>query len=390
MAWRFIATRLDGLGGDILIDPDLPLTSVSMTHVLSGPDKLAAKIAPEASRLIGSDGTPVFTPWSTAIYAEKDGLIRMGGILTSLGASGETLDLECTGFTGYLQDMPYIGDYRGYKKDPMELARIIWNHVQKQPYGNLGLLVRTNTTPVRIGVRGHPALRGRPVIKDANGTVVMAAQAAQPAVEDQPFELSWYATSNLAEPFEKLAEQTPFDYVESHSWRNKDKCEIAHYLDIRYPKIGRKRSDLRFVVGENVYEAPKLVEDGGRYASDVLILGAGEGSKMVHAISTDHSSLRLRRVAVIPRKGIGRATTAINAAKNEIKHRVGAVDFDEITVIDSPFARYGDLQVGDEIYIQAGHGWYRSASQWGRVVEITITPDKNDNMRILLFKEDEN
>ena len=389
MGWRFLATRLDGKGGEALLDPDLPFDSVSITHTLSGPGGIEASITPEVSRLVGPDGSPIFTPWSTAIYAEKDGEIRAGAILVDIESSGEKLDLECTGFTGYLKDMPYTSVYRGYNLDPLNIARVIWNHVQGAKSGNLGLIVGAGTSPVRVGVRGRPALQARPVIRaPSTGEVALPAQAALPAADDDPYELAGYQTADLSKEFEELATQTPFDYVERHYWIDRNTTDIQHVLDMGYPSISRKRDDLRFVVGENIYTAPTMTEIGDHYASDVLVLGAGEGSAMAHGIASDYSQGRLRRVYIHTQKGIGKNATAQNTARIEVAYRGGQIEFDEIIVEDTDFARYGDINVGDMIYVQAGTGWYGLVNQWVRVIELKVQPDQGDRMTLLVMKGD--
>ena len=384
MSWRFLATRLDGIGGESLIDPDLPLSGVQLRHALSGTSSLKAKIPHDVRRLVGADGAPVFVPWSTAIYAEKDGEIRLGAILTDMDSDGESLSLQCDGFTAYLKDIPFTEAFVGYHLDPMRVAVMLWNHAQKAKQGNLGLVVSINESPVRIGKRGHPALRGRPNIYNAAGELVLAAQEAVPAQKDEPFVLAWYQTSDLHKVFSDLSELTPFDYVEKHDWMDVDGCQILHTLDLKHPIISRKRDDLRFVLGENVIAPPRIQEDGEDFASEILALGAGEGSEMTQATVADHQQGRLRRVSLLTKKDVSDKITLATHARNELRYRSGAVSFDELYVIDSPLARYGDLQVGDVIYVQPGKGWYENIDQWVRVLEISVSPDADDNMRLIV------
>ena len=136
MTWRFIASRLDGKGSEVIIDPDLPLTGVKIVHTVSDRDQIQATISPEVSRLIGPDGLPIFTPWSTAIYVERDGIIRAGGIVESVVENHPKLDINCVGFVGYLEDLPFADNYQGYNLDVLTVAKMIWNHVQTQDQGN--------------------------------------------------------------------------------------------------------------------------------------------------------------------------------------------------------------------------------------------------------------
>src|SRR5688500_240507 len=93
--WSYFATRLNGDGTETPLATDLPLEGVSLTSVLSGPAGHSSKISPAMQRLKTPDGRPLFEPWSTAIYAEEDDVIRHGCIVTDLGISGA--DLSITG-----------------------------------------------------------------------------------------------------------------------------------------------------------------------------------------------------------------------------------------------------------------------------------------------------
>ncbi len=139
--WRYFATRLNGDGTETLLDPDLPLENVTIEDVLSGDNAVSGSLSPVYNRLLGPDGLPLLQEWSTAVYAENDGDIRGGGILTHSGFNGPEWSLECVGFTGYGRDLPYTGNgYKGIKVDPIVVARQqIWGHIQNQPGGNIGL-----------------------------------------------------------------------------------------------------------------------------------------------------------------------------------------------------------------------------------------------------------
>lgn len=154
MSWSFFATTLDGKGNESLLVADLPLSGAEVTLALSGADVITGKISPEYPELIGADGRPTLVPWQTAIYAEENGVIRAGGLLESVAASGAELTLTIIGFSDYPAGFPWVGTAkRLYDKDPAEMFRLIWDHVQAQPGGNLGLTVSSITTKGRVGKR---------------------------------------------------------------------------------------------------------------------------------------------------------------------------------------------------------------------------------------------
>ena len=82
--------------------------------------------------------------------------------------------------------------------------------------------------------------------------------------DHKPYELLWWESPDCGSEIDSLATQVPFDYRERHQW-NADRTEVEHFLDMAHPMLGRRRPDLRFAVGENVYVVPQPV-----HISDVL------------------------------------------------------------------------------------------------------------------------
>ena len=83
--WRYIASRLNGDGTETFLSYDVPLSGGQTTTALSGPGGINGTITPEIAALQDEYGRPILEPWSTAIYAEVDGQIRGGAILSALG-----------------------------------------------------------------------------------------------------------------------------------------------------------------------------------------------------------------------------------------------------------------------------------------------------------------
>jgi len=195
--------------------------------------------------------------------------------------------------------------------------------------------------------------------------------------------LVWYQTDNLGGEIDKLAKETPFEYREAHVW-NGD--VIDHKLRLGYPMIGRRRHDLRFVVGENIQIVPS-VDFGTDYASEVLTLGAGQGRSMIRGTSA-RPDTRLRRVAVVPDKSLTKTTAANALAAQEVLRRSGLADVSEVTIIDHPHAPLGSFDVGDEILVQVGSGWADDLALWCRVTSMTISPDVLGAARLSILRTD--
>lgn len=372
--WRYLAQRLSGQGvNEDFLDLDLPLQGVSITDTLSGPSTLTASIAPEVSRLVGPDGYPILQKWGTAIYAEESGQIRAGTILTDRPRDGASLSLSCTGFAGYPQGQAFTDSWFGVKIDPLDVVRKAWDHLQSQPGGNLGVTVDSSTkTPVTIGTE----------LKVAKLDPKDDPNVGPSEFESGPVRLSWYETSDIGQKIDELASSTPFDYRERHAWGSDDK--IHHYLDFAYPQFGRRRHDLRFVIGENVAVIPQVAQ--GEYASDILVIGNGEGRTAVHTVVRGNLGRLRRCVAIIDKSQ--KSLRGVNAlGKEELSYRVGDDDITQIAVRDHPHAPVGAVETGDEILLEGNLPW-GPVSFWTRVVSITYQPESPDVQSFGLVRSD--
>ena len=345
--WRYYLFRANGDGTETPIyHSGLPLLDVSVDVELSGPGGIKASLKPEQQGMTAADGSPLFVPWSTVLYAEKDGVIRQGGILTEPTDDGPTLGLDFIGHSGYPNGQPYTGDDQWVQVDPLSLVRHIWWHLQQKKGANLGVVVDETTSPVRVG------------------KAVPEGETAARA--DGPYILGWWETHDLGKTVDDLATETPFDYLLSHAW---DGDTVAHRLQLGYPTIGRRRDDLRFVVGENIFVQPTITYDGEDYADEVLMLGAGEGRKMIRALSPQRPNTgRLRRTAVMEDKTLTSQDAADRAALDELSYRLGSADIQSVTL--GPEAPTG-YTVGDEILITTKKGWHDGLNLWVRILAVS-------------------
>lgn len=359
--WRYFATRLNGDGTETTIDQDLPLENVTIEDVLSGDNSLTGSIDPAYRRLKGPDGYPLLKAWSTAIYAEADGNIRAGAIVTAAEPDGSSLGLECSGFTNYGRDMPYTGSgYAGVKVDPLDVVRVIWSHIQSQRGGNIGLNLSTLKTGLSIGTTLQQ--------------VEFDTQSGPVSFEAGPVKLNWYETHDLMGMVDDLASQYDFDYHERHAWTPGD--DIGHYLDFMFPIDNSvARNDLRFVYGVNVFEPPKIGLSGEFYASGALVLGSGDGPAMIHSLYEPPRQVGdpLRRIAVVEDSNIRSLVSAQKRAMAETQWRKRLEDMDTLVVRDHPNARLGAATVGDVITIEAREDWIETTLTV-RILSISYQP----------------
>ena len=184
--------------------------------------------------------------------------------------------------------------------------------------------------------------------------------------EAEPYTLSWWENHDLGSVVTDLAKETPFEYREHTAWDGDN--ALQHRLILGYPEFGARREDLRLEIGVNVTAPPPLTE--GEYASQVLVLGAGEGRAMLNASSYKERG-RLRRTVVVERKDLTKLDRVQAEARTEVEWRDAEWNFDNLSLVDHPMCPYGSFTVGDYLYLTGDAGWAQLA-QWVRVTEIAV------------------
>jgi hypothetical protein len=365
--WRFILAAIDGSGNpETILHPDLPLLGSSVTNPVSATPELRGRLEPYDPSI-----AEMISEWGTAIYAEASGQIRGGGIVVRATPSGPRLDIECIGLTGYPNGMPYTGSWFGVEIDPLDVYREIWRHLQAAPGGDLGLVIPDTMTGRKIGTELE-----QEEFDTESGPI---------SFEAGPVKLNWYETHDLGQEIEDLSKNTPFDYLEIVEW---DGDNIGHRVELGYPRLGRRRNDLRFVVGENILAGPPTPRDGDLYANEMEVLGAGAGRTMIRGRASLPRGGRLRRVAVEQVKSLRTIRAANARAMSLLKQRIELGDVTDVTVLDHPHAPLGSFRAGDEILIEWDHDWQEDLEFWVRVQSITLTPDSGTDMTLSVIRSD--
>jgi len=361
--WQYVISRLSGAGTETVLDWDVPLGGVVLSSALSGPDSMSGIISPELASLKASDGRALITPWSTALYAIKDDRVRLGCIVTDLRARDSSLTIDGIGFSGYLHGIPYTGAVKDFGgQDPLNVVEFAWSHAQGQRRGNIGMRVENKSSKPRLAT----------------------AKAAEKDSALKTVVMSWETTHDLGKLVDELALWTPFDYREDHAFSGNT---IQHNLRIGYPRLGAKLTGLRFVVGENVIVMPDSIDEGGDYASEVIVLGAGEGNKMVRTSVPRTNEPRLRRPVIVSDKSLRTPQQVSTRARLELTLRLGLPEIADIKVIDHPNAPLGSVRPGDEIFLQTGpEGWQGDLGFWARVLEVTVRPDEPGSITLSLAR----
>ncbi|WP_330335704.1 siphovirus ReqiPepy6 Gp37-like family protein (plasmid) [Streptomyces sp. NBC_00536] len=381
--WRFIAQR--ALTAEFL-DWDVPLAlSSNPKRSLSGPGQLSATIEPEYARLIGPDKSPILQEWGTKLYLEVDGAIRWGGILTKASYDGAKMSVECEGLTSYPHGIPYedylvsgelitppdpyegkdknhdgyidfsnpkrrVPDppkpYTGPRIDAFVAFRKIWEHVLTRPYGDIGIRVDSHNLGKLLGA--------------ADGT--------------SPWELAWWNNPDCGQALDSLTRDLPFDWVETHAW-GEDHRTVEHRLRLGTPRLGRKRTDLRFADGENISAIAKPEGLGDEYANEIVVLGKGEGRAMARAQLANFDGRRLRRVSTVTDKTLSSADALRVRGQQELTGRSQALQIPAIQIVDHPNARYGSWSLGDDIRVQVHVPWVGDIDMWHRIIGDEVSAD---------------
>jgi hypothetical protein len=366
--WRFILQNIDG---DIL-HPDLPLTGVSITESVNATNEMTGSITPPVRGLAEQ-----LLSWGTLVWAESAGKIRGGGILVHTETSGNQMDLEIMGLHGYAYGMPYGPDRADsiffVEEDPLNIYRHIWTYLQGKPGGNLGLTVDPLLTGLKIGVELEQG-----EFDTQNGPI---------SYESGPYKLNWYDTHDLGKNIDDLANDTPFEFREINNWNSTGDL-VETRIELAYPRFNARRTDLRFAVGENILVSPSVAHAGDEWASELLLLGAGEGRTMIQGSASLPRGSRLRRVAVVEDKTIKDVRVASNRAANLLKARVESGDLTSVTVTDHPHAPLGSFHAGDEIKLFLDYDWQEGESYWVRVDSITYSPDQGNNASLSVVRSD--
>jgi hypothetical protein len=220
-------------------------------------------------------------------------------------------------------------------------------------------------------------------VKSAKATLDATAKTkadAKAAVKKDggAYTLEWWETPDVGQEIDKLAQETPFDYVESHRW---DGSRIAHTVTIGHPRIGRRRSDLAFVQGDNVVSIAAPSIDGDGFANEVVGLGAGEGKGALRRTTAVRDG-RLRRTAVVKAKDVAVKSRLDAVIRDELTAHLGQLQIDAVEVLDHPNAGIGSWSVGDDVLIQAELPWLGEVALWCRITAWELLSDSRAKLSL--------
>lgn len=343
MTWQILATRL--LTGQLL-DNDLELADSTLSRELNGPGGVFGTIPQELLYDKAPDGFPIIEPWATALYVVEDGVIRTGGIVQQIETEGTTRQITCPGFTSYLEGQRYVGNYNFVPmswQDPVLIYSNFWEHLQSQPYGNIGVSVEGAPTYVRI------------------------------ALDDKtPYYFMQPDVKIIGDEADAILAAAKIDYMEAHHFQPDG--SIRHRIALGFPRLGRQRNDLMFVQGENVVAISSRLVDGSSYSNDVWAQGNGEGWEMFSngmiQGATSFDGIHVRRSMLVQDSSMSTPGLVYRRAYDELATRSLRADITDFTVRDSPVAPIDSLSVGDDVLLDYDQPYEGQVRVWVRIMAI--------------------
>lgn len=433
MTWRYHALNL--LTRE-WVHRDLPLSDVSISPALSGPGAMAASLSPEWVSVTAEGGEPLLQEWRDLIIAEASDEVRFAGILVGSEYTGQVWQLDIAGVSAWPQGQPQTatleyggpdtldpdGPVLGEGVDPLQIVRDLWAQAQAKPDADLGVTIGGSassayrlaiwsgtpnrydyhpdaTTTVTIRPYGSASLEDvksnesvQVTIEGTGWTKTVKSPlttAAKPKTRPGPFWLYRvydYEVDDIGAKINDLAKSTPFDYIERAAWSDSSKSDVTLRVDLGAPRIGARRSRLRFVEGENVADVVTVRQDGEDYANGVIAVGAGDGKDQLRQ-GVSRRDGRLRRIKVVTASQISEASQLKAIATAELNRVNKLTNIESFVVREHPHAPYGSYGVGDDVLVQVATGWAAGTSLWVRITALTYRPD-SDSVQVTCTRSD--
>lgn len=327
-----------------------------VVRTLSGPSTIKFQVLPDEPSMNGI----VFKPYGHMVHAEikkqnGDRWIIASAIVTSVEMDGETgaVTITGTGFSNYPDKMPWLQNWNPIAVDPFQVIHQIWNHLQSQPLGNLGVTVQ-------------PA---------SSGTLLLPGFY----FDGSSFVLDFFAYFIRADDYRDCLEEitslcrdVPIDYYENSSW-NANRTAINKVLQLAYPRGGVQQQAIMFRQRENVLSMVPAGEMEIEYISEVIVRGWFPG-KMHKTRLSNADPTRYRRVikdedAMINSRERSAAWAGRKLARRQVPHHWGSITVDMF----HPNAPFGSYDVGDDIMISGMMPMEGRKAEWHRI--LTMQPD---------------
>jgi hypothetical protein len=225
------------------------------------------------------------------------------------------------------------------------------------------------------------------VISDANGvptgqvTLTTNLQERHEAGETvvqapTPFQLLWWNTPDCGQEIASIQAEAIFDWHEQHTWTSPAKEGVRHQLGFAVPRMGTRRTDLRFAEGENIIQPVQVTQGGTGFADSIIVLGSGSGGAQVRTGASQPFG-HIRRVAVYQNQTMTTVARAASVGKRVLAAAEAAIDGPtQVVVVNHPNAPFGHFAPGDDIPVTLATGW-RNTVFWVRITSLQQDPTTN-------------
>ncbi len=327
------------------LDLNLELQEPTTSRELMGPGGVFGTVDPDLLHDKAPDGRPIIEEWSTALFVIEDDLPRAGGLVSSIGDQGTKRAVSAPGYLNYPSEQPLLTGYAPTDwQDPVTVYRNLWTLLQLFPDGNIGMQVT-----------GLPSTYM--ILGDGEG----------------PYNFLPTDYRTAGQEMENVLSAARIEWTEKHTWSDASMTSISHAVELGFPRIGRRRDDLRFVQDENVIGIGALGANGDDYANDITVVGNGEGFAAVDAGLVQRAAIRdgrVRRARVVSDKTLTTPGLVLMRAGDEIRSRGLGLNVSEITMVNHPNAQVQDVGVGDDVLLHYDLPHRGAGSVWLRVTSI--------------------
>ena len=372
----------------VWLSRDVRMTDLSLTWTVSGSCEITGTINPDQPDYKDEKGQSIFQQWQTALFVESQDILRIGGIVSDLEYNGPEMTVTCVGYSNAIQSqvlwdsIVYGGatdGITGNGVDPMTVVKDIWAGIQSRERGDLGVTVTTPSSPYRLGTwhnAKNPADATDTNATDVDINRVWTGLDSKPPSFDTKtpvywdYNLNWWDSVDAGGTIDNLAKQVPFDYVEHYDWVDANKSDVKIWIEVGYPRLGSKKTNLALVEGENVTEIIAIAGATDDYVNSIWCLGAGDGKDQVRGVVQIDDG-RVKRSAVITYTSLTTKAACEAAARTELARRNKVENITAVSIVDHPNARVGSFSPGDDVRVRTHIGW-NPQDLWCRVTSYQL------------------
>lgn len=353
--WRYYVQRPKS---KLWLDTNAELASPALSWALSGPG--SGKAIVRQNNPYAEDGQLVWGKFNSLLLAEEDGGLAWAGICSGATPSKDGLQLEFITPAGWLNRVPYLGEYAHWVPNAFDVIRMLINHsTLYEP--RMDFAVSTNKSKFTLGDPTPPAKPKQPPRKKGQAASIWQSTAAYKKwqkdnenwnalyADKKPYSANWWTSTYVGDEMDAILKSVGSDYRERWAWTDKGRLEYNTHLDLD-DHILNRRDDIEFIDGLNLVDPLDPREGGDDYASRVIALGAGEGRTMRRKIVGDDDG-RLYQAAYVSYKNITNLTTLGNLAA--VDRRILANTSPNIKTLKirdvAGYATLGSLRCGDEV-----------------------------------------